>query len=279
MPNFRRSWNLRVWKSSLILRLAFAVAAHVRADLLLVDEVLSVGDMAFQQKCLAKMNELRDNGTTIVFISHNMWSVSTFCQRALLLQAGQITAEGNPRDVIQIYRRQERERLRLRFGEEGRLDEMAHASQSGGSESENNAFITSVELLNAAGQPEQSFDSYDRLIVRAHYVARTRIATPLYVIRIYRADGLICCELGGKDERAAAQRGIHGSGTLEARIGPLQLVPDVYFVEVHIVDSEQPLAYARSSQETFHIKGSIAGSDRAGVFRPNVTWFSQPVNE
>ena len=93
------------YSSGMYVRLAFAVAAHVKAELLLIDEVLSVGDMAFQQKCLAKMNELRDSGATIVFISHNMWSVSTFCKRVLLLRAGQIEAEGDPDKVIQVYRR------------------------------------------------------------------------------------------------------------------------------------------------------------------------------
>jgi lipopolysaccharide transport system ATP-binding protein len=99
------------YSSGMYVRLAFAVAAHVKADLLLIDEVLSVGDMAFQQRCMEKMNELRDSGTTIVFVSHNLWNVEVFCRRALLLRAGRIVAKGNPAEVIGIYRRQEREDL------------------------------------------------------------------------------------------------------------------------------------------------------------------------
>lgn len=103
---------IKRYSSGMYVRLAFAVAAHVKAELLLVDEVLSVGDMTFQQKSLAKMNELRDNGATIVFISHNLPAVQAFCSRVLLLRSGRIVANGDAGDVIQTYRQLEREKAR-----------------------------------------------------------------------------------------------------------------------------------------------------------------------
>jgi ABC-type polysaccharide/polyol phosphate transport system ATPase subunit len=260
------------YSSGMYVRLAFAIAAHIKAELLLIDEVLSVGDMAFQQKCLTKMNQLRDSGATIVFISHNMWSVNTFCKRALLLRAGQIEAEGDPDEVIQIYRRQESEGLLLRSDGAHISDDAGSGSQNGAHGPVSETVITQVELLNKAGQPEQAFDASDHLLIRTHYVAPNRIETPLFIIRIRRADGVICCSLTNRDEDDFAQPSIHGRGTCEARIGPLQLVPDIYTVEAHIVDGEQPITYARSSRETFHVEGHVSGPDHAGVFEPHVEW-------
>lgn len=266
------------YSSGMYVRLAFAVAAHVKAELLLIDEVLSVGDMVFQQKCLTRMNELRDGGTTIVFISHNMWSVYHFCKRVLLLRAGQIEAVGNPDEVIEIYRRQERESLLLKSSGVNTSDGVGTGSQSDAYGTAGETSITQVELLNKAGQPEQAFDSSEHMVIRSHYVAPKRIETPLFVVRIRRADGVVCCSLASWDEDSSTRRSIHGQGTFEARVGPLQLVPNVYTVEVHIVDSEQSLIYASSTREAFHIKGYVSG-ESGGVFEPNVEWLHQEVAE
>jgi lipopolysaccharide transport system ATP-binding protein len=265
------------YSSGMYVRLAFAVAAHVKADLLLIDEVLSVGDLNFQQKCLTKMSELRDSGTTIVFVSHNMWSVGTFCRRVLLLRAGQVEVEGDPYEVIEIYRRREREDLLLRSNKPDTSYDIAAGSQNGAAGLAGETVITQVQLLNRAGRPENEFDANDYLIIRSDYVAPERIETPQFLIRIRRADGVVCCSLTSWDEDTFTRRSIHGRGTFEARIGPLQLVPDTYTVEAFIVDGNQPITYASSSKEAFHIKGYMSGSDHAGVFKPNVEWLPSKV--
>ncbi len=261
------------YSSGMYVRLAFSIAAHVKADLLLVDEVLSVGDMAFQQKCLNRMNQLRDSGATIVFISHNMWSVEKFCGRALFLRAGQIQADGDPKEIVAIYRRQETEAMLSgsNSGVDVALDAAA-GPQDGAARRADEAAITQVELLNEAGQPKQAFNSNDPLIVRAHYIAPEQIETPLFVIQIRRPDGLICCAKAGRNDEALAQQSIHSEGTFEARVGPLRLVPGIYTMEAHIVDREKPIVYASSSRETFHVKGRVPDSDFAGVFEPDVEW-------
>jgi lipopolysaccharide transport system ATP-binding protein len=258
------------YSSGMYVRLAFAVAAYVKADLLLIDEVLSVGDMAFQQKCITKMNELRDSGAAVVFVSHNMWSVSTFCRRALLLRAGQIEAEGMPDEVIEVYQRHEREDLLARSSMISVSDDAAR-SPNGLPERPSGTLITKVELLNQDGQPEKSFDAKDQLLVRVHFIAPKRLETAAFVIQIRRADGLSCCALAS-DEGSVVHSSIYGQGTIEALIGPLQLVPDLYTVEIHIIDSRKPLFYARSSRETFRIKGNIPDHSYTGVFQPRVEW-------
>lgn len=258
------------YSSGMYVRLAFAVAAHVRADLLLVDEVLSVGDAAFQQKCLTKMNELHRNGATIVFISHNLWSVSTFCTRALLLRSGRIEAEGLPDDVIQVYRWQEREdALRRSHGS----DLSSNESMLGnGHALIDKVAITKVSLLNDAEQIEESFSSDGAVIIRMHYVALERIETPIVVIQIRRSDGLTCCFLTSEHVDDITDQGMHGEGAVDIRIDPLQLVPDIYTVEVSIVDSKQSLVYAIGPKKHFLVKGYVESSDVTGVFNPHVEW-------
>ena len=85
------------------LRLAFAVAAHLDPEILIVDEVLAVGDAAFQRKCLGKMDEVAHKGRTVLIVSHNMATVTELCQRAILLQDGRIVEDGDPGDVIATY--------------------------------------------------------------------------------------------------------------------------------------------------------------------------------
>lgn len=91
------------YSSGMYVRLAFSVAAHLEPDILLVDEVLAVGDAAFQQKCLGKMDEIGRSGRTILFISHNMAAIRRLCTRALLLTQGRIAKDGVPEEVIRAY--------------------------------------------------------------------------------------------------------------------------------------------------------------------------------
>jgi len=91
------------YSSGMYGRLGFAVAVHSNPDLLLVDEVLAVGDMFFQQKCLAKMHEFKEKGITIVLVSHSPAMVSSFCDRAIWLDHGQLTAEGPSAEVVAEY--------------------------------------------------------------------------------------------------------------------------------------------------------------------------------
>lgn len=91
------------YSSGMYVRLAFAVAAHLEPDILLVDEVLAVGDAAFQKKCLGKMSEVARHGRTVLFVSHNTAALLGFCQRGILLEHGQVTADDKIESVVQAY--------------------------------------------------------------------------------------------------------------------------------------------------------------------------------
>jgi lipopolysaccharide transport system ATP-binding protein len=240
-------------------RLAFAVAAHVRADVLLVDEVLSVGDMAFQQRCLARMNELREAGATIVFISHNLWSVSTFCRRALLLRSGRIIAEGRPDDVIQMYREGEREKA------------AAAAAKSMQHDAEFSSTVEIVGIYDGAGASVTEVDPQSGLTIDVNYRCSAVVEAPLFILRITRVDGLLCSSVSS-EEFGEQMQYLSGSGVVRITLGPLQLAPDYYFAEVHLVDSHHSLVYGRSDALSFRIRGLLRSAESAGVFRMSSHW-------
>src|SRR5690349_15851724 len=111
--------KLKNYSSGMQVRLAFSVMIQVNADILLIDEVLAVGDAAFQQKCFDEFNRLRDEGRTILFVTHDMSAVRRFCHRAVLLERGELVSIGDPEEVARDY-------IRLNFPEQavsaGELD-------------------------------------------------------------------------------------------------------------------------------------------------------------
>lgn len=94
---------VKFYSSGMYVRLAFSVAAHLEPEILIMDEVLAVGDAAFQQKCLDKMHDIRREGRTILFVSHNLPAITRLCKRAILLEAGQVVADGEPHTVVNRY--------------------------------------------------------------------------------------------------------------------------------------------------------------------------------
>ena len=95
--------SVKWYSSGMYVRLAFSVAAHLEPEILMMDEVLAVGDAAFQQKCLDKMHEIRQQGRTILFVSHDMAAITRLCKRVVLLEKGRITFDGGPREVVKRY--------------------------------------------------------------------------------------------------------------------------------------------------------------------------------
>ena len=100
---------IKFYSSGMYMRLAFAVAAHLEPEILMVDEVLAVGDLAFQRKCLRKMRDISEHGRTVVFVSHNMQAVARLCKRAIWIDSGRIVADGPSGDVVSRYLNSRRE--------------------------------------------------------------------------------------------------------------------------------------------------------------------------
>jgi len=170
------------YSSGMYMRLAFAVAAHLDPDILLVDEVLSVGDLAFQRKCLAYAKTLQKNKATVLFVSHNMFTVTTICNRILYLSDGRVRFDGASEEVIRLYE------------QENRLNGGAQLSNSvNGHSTQHPISVTDLTILDEAGNPRQVFDYGERLRIRIRYNAKQSVKDPNFVVALIRSDNVACC--------------------------------------------------------------------------------------
>jgi ABC-type polysaccharide/polyol phosphate transport system ATPase subunit len=206
------------YSSGMYVRLGFAIAAHLNPDILLLDEVLAVGDAAFQAKCFRRINELKEAGTTIIFISHDLDAVDRLCSRVLLMHHGQIVATGQPAEMIKRYgeitRAQSQEAEPTRTGREGDAD----------------VIITNCELAGMDGTPRRAFEFGEQTRVKIDVFARRRIEAPLINFGIKRADGVIVCNFNNWYDNFQIEY-LEGHCTLEGWLPPLRLIPASY--EMH----------------------------------------------
>ncbi len=140
---------IKTYSSGMLMRLAFAVQTALDPDVLIVDEALSVGDAKFQEKCFRKLQRLRDQGTTILFVSHDVNSVASFCDRALLLEAGQLIASGAPPDIAKRY-------IELLYGDQKKSGNSTKQNDENSSSAVSNAAVPIEKAIGAADcAPEQ----------------------------------------------------------------------------------------------------------------------------
>lgn len=159
------------YSSGMYLRLGFAIAAHLDPDILLLDEVLAVGDAAFQAKCIQRIAQLRNEGTTIVFVSHNLGAVESLCDRTLLIKEGQIYKNGATRDVISAY-----EDLLLRLSPTARTASAASSASPA-------AEIVSINLFNAEGSRTMMFATGDAMSIQIELIVHRPVQD--VVVEVY----------------------------------------------------------------------------------------------
>ncbi|MEO8378506.1 MAG: ABC transporter ATP-binding protein [Acidobacteriota bacterium] len=212
------------YSSGMYVRLAFAVAAHLTPEILLVDEVLAVGDIEFQRRCLGRMNEVARSGRTVVFVSHNLDSIERLCTKAVLMRRGTVEIFGPTRDVVAAYlARTERSAI---------IDLTAFSGRSG----EGRAQIMGVELLSADGQ--QLLDSIpfgESFRVRMHYEAKERLSGASFGFGLLSEKGARIFitesfELGITYDLEP------GTGKVECEIHSPNVVPGVYRLELWLSD-------------------------------------------
>jgi ABC-type polysaccharide/polyol phosphate transport system ATPase subunit len=166
--------KLKNYSSGMHVRLAFSVAIQVDADILLIDEVLAVGDAAFQQKCFDVFNEMRDSGKTIVFVTHDMGSMQRFCHRALLLERGATVHIGEPHEVADRY-------LELNFGRDPESEATAAAERSGDGE----ARVLEAWVENESGERLPTAAQHERVTLNARVLFMVDVDDPaasLYIL-------------------------------------------------------------------------------------------------
>ncbi len=236
---------LRTYSTGMQMRLGFAVAVHTDPEILLIDEVLAVGDLAFQRKCLERILQLKAGGCAILLVSHDTDAVRQICDEALWLRHGEIAARGPSDAVVSQYISEAAHESRRRTP----TGQPAIRSPSGATlELQRNRFgtqemqIVAVRLLDGAGLPATELESGEPLRVEMDYIAPQRIRAPVFGVAISREDGAICFETSS--ETATLQPlHVEGAGRASLNLERLDLVGGRYYVDVGVYQCEWAYAY------------------------------------
>jgi lipopolysaccharide transport system ATP-binding protein len=254
-------------------RLGFAVAVHVDPDVLLLDEILAVGDLQFQERCRERVHALHAAGRTVLLVSHDLAAVGEFCTRVLWLHEGRVRAIGAPEAVISVYRRFQRGEAPAddaAASEAGASGPLAHGRRWGSGE----VALVGVELLDARGRPSQQFATGAPLVVRLRYRAARRVRRPVFGIAIY-AGGL---QLAGPNTRVDGYTldEIAGEGTLQYAIDALPLLPGAYTLSAAVYDATELHPYDHHHQCYPFRVTAADGVERYGLVALQGRWDHAP---
>lgn len=213
---------VRSYSTGMTVRLGFAIAITVDPDVLIIDEVLAVGDAEFQAKCRDKITEFRSAGKTIVLVSHGMSDVLGLCDQALWLDHGHMRALGDPKHIVDEY---------TGVAREGRTSEQVEGIRWGSGE----ARILSMELIGEDGQPVAFGRTSDELTFRIHYASYERLTNVLVGIALHHQNGQ---HLSGTNTRRSGHTipELEGTGYIDYRIPRLSLLEGTYELTAAIQD-------------------------------------------
>jgi lipopolysaccharide transport system ATP-binding protein len=247
------------YSSGMYMRLAFAVAAHLDPDILLIDEVLSVGDLAFQRKCMDHAKHLQERNATVLLVSHNMFAIKAMCDRVIYIADGQVRFDGAPEDVIHIYE------------QDSRLS-MAPWAQGivGADPSQRPISITDIELLDEDGQRRRMFNYGERMRVRLQFEAPQSVLNPNFNISFFRSDNIACCNYNTAMDGFPISC-LSGKGAIEVLTPPLKLVSELYAIHVMVWDKKFEQLYSAQIGTTFHVRDQLL-SPHFGVFHESAQW-------
>jgi lipopolysaccharide transport system ATP-binding protein len=217
---------VKFYSNGMYVRIAFSVAAHLEPDVLIVDEVLAVGDPAFQQKCIGAMGNVAQGGRTVLFVSHNMGAVNALCRSAMRLEHGQLVEYGPVEEVTAKFLADQLQYADGSGGAGYRIDDRILKRQDGGDLS-----IDRIELANPRrgdGWPATG----DPLLVRIGYRAAAPLASPWFSVQIEDPYGTRVIELRTRAGGADAIDALHPRGCVELEVSALPLVGGRYTMTV-----------------------------------------------
>jgi ABC-type polysaccharide/polyol phosphate transport system ATPase subunit len=213
------------YSSGMYVRLGFSIAAHLDPDILLLDEVLAVGDASFQRKCIDRITELKKNGTTIVFISHDLRAVEQLCDRVILLKKGQIEADGDPAETIALY-----QSLSAQFSDR---------AASGIGQKTLEAVVTSLNFYDENDNECMSFETGKPLKAVLNYRVDKPVNDVVFEVQFYSQTGH--CQSFFSSETLGQQIDLEpGEGSITFDCSTVGLSPGVYLIDTGIRNRHAP---------------------------------------
>jgi ABC-type polysaccharide/polyol phosphate transport system ATPase subunit len=247
------------YSSGMYVRLGFSVAINVDPDVLLIDEVLAVGDEEFQRKCLERVADLREAGKTIVVVTHSLATVRNLCDEAAWLENGVVRELGKADQVADAY-----------LGEvhtDRQTDESGSPRWGSG-----DVRITDIAMLDAAGRSVTSASTGDAVTIRLGYEAAVRIESPVFGLAVYTLEGI---HLTGPNTREAGIDidHIEGKGHVDLRIDPLMLLPGAYDISAACTDATISHPYdQRHRAFRFDVRPGVPHETYGGIVSLGGRW-------
>jgi lipopolysaccharide transport system ATP-binding protein len=248
------------YSSGMYVRLAFAVAAHLEPDILLLDEVLAVGDLAFQRKCMEHAKRLSERGVTLLLVSHNMFAIKSMCERAIYIAGGKVIMDGPTDQVTHKYE------------VDSRMQMAAWAEGAVGKDPEKCPIrFTDVEIMDESGKPTTVFDFGAKMRLRLHYRTSEPIVAPNFTVSFVRASDEIpcCCYTTATDGFATGV--VDGEGAVELTTPAIKLVADAYNINLLAWDSTFERLYCSQLGNKFHVKDPLLNKE-FGIFHEPAEW-------
>ena len=257
---------VRTYSSGMFARLGFSVAIHADPDILLVDEVLAVGDESFSHKCKDKINSFRKEGKTIIVVTHNLADVDILCDNVVWLEKGVIKDSGSPKRITDTYMMTvaESDNKVLLHEHESDSEETDQADRWGTREAE----ITKVTMYDNEGNERYLFKTGDEVAVVIEYIAHATLLEPVFGVGIHKQDGSHCFGTNTNIDDVVIDS-IEGKGKVTMKFDRLELIEDSYTlsVAIHAKDGH-PYDY-HNEKYKFSIRSTIKD---VGVYRPPHKW-------
>ncbi len=276
---------VKTYSSGMYMRLGFAVAIHVNPDVLIIDEVLAVGDQAFVHKCLDKIGEFRRRGKTILLVTHSLGLVEKLADEALWLDGGKIQSRGDPKKVVDAYLAQvtsfeegalaaAEDQAVAEFAEPQQESEVSDTDNGPSSKREKGRWgsreveISEAALIGENGQPRHVFDTGEPVSIRLKIKSSGTIKDFVFGVGIFNTDG-ICCYGTNTHIEEFTPVSLSGDGEVRLALDRLDLVEGTYFLDVaaHQRDG-YPFDYHRALH-TFRVNSRIKDT---GIYRPTHRW-------
>jgi len=241
---------MKRYSSGLYARLGFSVAVHSDPDIVLVDEVLAVGDAAFRRRAMDALRGFIDGGRTVLFISHDMWNVRRLCDRILWMDEGRVRAYGPSAEIAERYMSE----VNLEALANERAALQSHRRGTG------EIRFTAVRLFDAAGRAVQSIAAGGALTIAAEYAASQPVRAPLFQVSIVDVDTGFVVSTASSDPSAAPV--VDGAGSVRVTFPALPLKPRHYVLRLAVFDRRRTVEYDYvSAGPRFVVTGGAGASD------------------
>lgn len=269
------------YSSGMYMRLAFAIAISVDPDILLTDEVLAVGDDAFQRKCIDRIYQFKQDGRTILFVSHALGVVQNLCNRVLWFDHGILKEDGDPLAVIDCYLKASNELNRKRLEQERQRVAAQHGGTADSGESDPDRWgtreveLVRVDLLDRSGAESAVFETGGTLTARLYYRARQRIEQPVFGIGIHHQNNI---HISGPNTRFSNYPidAVEGDGFVDYTITDLPLMEGEYRLSAVVYDYSMSHPYDHHEKKyPFYVHATTV-KERYGLFTIPCTWHWQP---